>query len=1314
MALATLPFNQRNFGGPEFEEFICDFLLGLPRDAGLFGSPVRRAQRRGRSGQAQGGVDIMVWLEDGRLVGVECKNRVDWTVTQTETAIRDAAWPAYEYVLALTRSNDTRIHDAVEEAGQGKWRVWFGEDIERLFRQHLSNADGARILTTHFGAAVCKDFLGWSTVTYCVAARAFFAGFFRAERYFHHAWPILGRGRERKALDAFVRDPVKQVFVLPGAGGRGKSKLLHHFSRRFSQRHPEWSLRFLDIGGSVPHDLPEHLARLPKGNVVLVLDDTHRMQHDLSLLFKAARKSDGNLKLICGTRPQAKPVIDAALAEAGVDTVHVERADDLAPTDERSLFRWVEKHLPPNCDRLAWPVVGMAEGSWLLLTVAVRVIQKDQIMPTLDEAAMRDFVLQRFAEELVQGKLGPSLPHERVRAVLDLLAAFSPMPNDYNFLNKAGEFLRCRPSEIEAVNSALLDAGLLRSSHAGLRLTPDVFADHLLYQKCRTSPAFARELTDHFKNESLPFLLRNFSEVEGRLAREGKTGGDLLGPICREHRREYESARFHRRKAIVELWCGVAVAAPALFMELARLVMEERGEPAGVPPDAGEDLFEQIAGRPFDFQDVVEPLPAALAEVARHHAAHRLEAMEMLWRLMVDGIGNGRPLVLLGQLAGYNDWGSGKLTPEVPVQTACWLKDKLETPPVFLLRGNDAWAVAQKLMVPFLAQIRHVTTRIDRHTSAQDHALVASEQRSHAAAAVRSVAAAWCRHESPSVAHAGARLLDQAVQDQLLLYMGPHIEAARREHLPERLAALEQMALVWPAAHPVARWEMWRRLHCAVNHTGGREPISFDGEAKKSLALADDDPQIKLHRMFLSSHAEEFPIDWMNEGITPADAMESSAQLWKARRLELAGNLLVDNNSPEAVYELVRTRLPEWRILGLTIWDRQFCESVLALRPAWAQALLELMLSDTAGAGDVLGQELLNHVRFLSPELYHDAVGRVVAAVSPARPQLAISVINHFDWFRREGPLSCTELGWLTSCLRNGGEPAALQLLHMLQYAAPAALEAGGIGLAVAALEGSTSETAFEKSAEMLQQWKFRYESNPAGFPSVRGILGNWERWNFVVNEAVNDFFAFYVASHPADVWDFFTARMMGARDYKSSVVPLDAEFVLTFPPSFQDYEARLDELVRRGEHLPEADGPACHASKLWIGLAARSGGRRFFAWLEERVDSLGAHGLEAVSGAFPGGSDFVFAQPGLVKRLLERAEAFGRRTREAVEFNLCNGASRTGRWMETSAHRAHAEATQRRSAEAAYEHRMDATLRQFYEDLARHAVFRPVRDDDE
>ena len=129
----------------EFEDMCCDLWRLLWNDP--------NAQKNGRKGQAQAGVDVFGRPDDGsEWAGVQCKGKDNYAEkTLTEKELRDEVDKAKnftspitkEYVLATTGLRDAKIQQVAREITQQHKKeglfpvqVWFWEDIKKKLAEY--------------------------------------------------------------------------------------------------------------------------------------------------------------------------------------------------------------------------------------------------------------------------------------------------------------------------------------------------------------------------------------------------------------------------------------------------------------------------------------------------------------------------------------------------------------------------------------------------------------------------------------------------------------------------------------------------------------------------------------------------------------------------------------------------------------------------------------------------------------------------------------------------------------------------------------------------------------------------------------------------------------------------------------------------------------------------------------------------------------------------------------------------------------------------------------------------------------------------
>lgn len=189
------------------------------------------AQKNGRSGQPQAGVDVY-GQDDGRWVGVQCKQKdgLLWrevTVAELEAEVRKALSfqpPLDLFILATTGPADGKV--------QKQARLFSEEHREKgLFRVEVQawpqlwhELHGRRELLARIGPKYWPSLFGHSPQR------------IEASRLTHSAPKLFGRDAEMARLEAAWADPATHVLTLVAWGGVGKTSLVAEWQGRLAAR----------------------------------------------------------------------------------------------------------------------------------------------------------------------------------------------------------------------------------------------------------------------------------------------------------------------------------------------------------------------------------------------------------------------------------------------------------------------------------------------------------------------------------------------------------------------------------------------------------------------------------------------------------------------------------------------------------------------------------------------------------------------------------------------------------------------------------------------------------------------------------------------------------------------------------------------------------------------------------------------------------------------------------------------------------------------------------------------------------------------
>jgi len=697
-ALQRLPFGDPAFGWETFEDFFCDFLNARPvfvlNDRGTeVRGEVIRARPFGRKGDPQHGLDLIAEMEGGEEWHFQCKHRpTGWTPLETREAIEKYQGKAARRFLLVTCKVSEKCHEVLK--GHPGWVLWDAREIDRRFRE-LSPMVGAPILFTHFGPGWAEAFFEVRGDGPLMGAEAKYAPQLRQQTgiRFHHRHPLIGRGEILDRLDAFTRDPNKRVFLLSGRGGLGKSRLLLEWSRHFHQRHPDRTLRFLSDKCA---DFGPTLRAAPKP-LTLVFDDAHRLEDVRRMLFPELPCRE-DVQLVLALRPGPTEQILRELLDAGFDSTEIVRDTPLSSLDPQEALALVDQALKPEHTACRQSLLSASKSIPLVAVIGAELINSGDLADPdlLNAGEFQHRVFQSLLNDArsVRGQFGQSGTDD----FLCLLALLGPITLDRAFCTKAAPFIGLPHADhVSRLGEALDSAGLLLTTEAGTRVTPDLLSDHLAYTACYDrmgrSRGFVERLLDTFSAAEFPKVMQRLAEAEWRALRDASSADSVVEPLWQWFQDRFQRSSFLERRKQLEQWAGIAWLQPERSLKLAQLAESLTTAPAEDQPvwlPKGCDTHpEALAG-----------IPQMLAKVAAHHPEYLGQCFDFLWKLgrrHPDASGQAHPISVASDVVAYRPWKS------LEVQSAAltWLERLLEgdDPP---LEDRELGWLLRTLLEPLL------------------------------------------------------------------------------------------------------------------------------------------------------------------------------------------------------------------------------------------------------------------------------------------------------------------------------------------------------------------------------------------------------------------------------------------------------------------------------------------------------------------------------------------------------------------------------------------------------------------------------------
>lgn len=1135
-----LPFQDPSFGYGDFEGFFADFLrlhpvIEISRDGAMLKGRVTNAWRYETSGDVQNGIDIRAEVQvtqpDGssqqETWAFQCKHRARWSDQQTKDAIKLAneRFPAGFHFLLVTCDLSSKTVD--EGRSHPGWHVWSREEITARVRALPNSDEAARVLATYFGSHWAEVILGLSGSGPLQASGAFFARQMEAGSLFHHKADIVGRREELKALHEFLKDHQKQLLILPGAGGGGKSRLLKAFSQSLSpSQRREWSIRFFDdIGLAVT----EADLRALEGTPVIIVDDAHR--RDLEPLLRVVLRTN-KAKMILATRPQGMALVRETASATGVDARRIHEMPPLKRLAQKEIKGLAESLLGKEFHALASDVVAQARGCLLIVVVACELIRQKRLTKT-HLASNKDFeqaVFLRLIGETI-ARLGLITEREHIDRILDHLSLAGPIPRQgpwFDLLVQAtGK--DAKPSEVRIWLEELKRSGLLTENREGYRVTPDLLSDYLLYRKTfddsHRDLGFAADylasVPEDLRNEALARCLPNLAEAEWRARCESDgQQQSVVEPLLNSWIAQFRSASFHRRREMLGQWSRFGVYLPEQTLRIAQLALE-----LTTSDTPNEEAF--LGTSRDDYESVVDAITPLLKEVARYHPDHMHACFDMLWSIGSDQpkrwmhSNQHHPLSAIIEVSQLEY----RKSLSVNENALAWVENQFTKPEVIeRLRTPEWWFKA--LLSPFLKHsvednqydegagifsISHIPVDAARVMSLRERVL-------------NLVSGLAARGDEGLVINALSVLGHAFKMSDLPGLKEDH--RLQREWIPQRRDALGRIAgIARRYQSGFIHWAIWHELWWNICY----EPVKLlRAEIWLLFDLLSDTFELRLVRATCSTGESE---------ITPSHRRE--AVLNKEERSWQKSRELWSTLCAHAAVELAE-RYPDARQLHNFLADFVQRGAALGSRPGLGTVLLPLA-QRSHHLADALAREIIASPR---TETKH-AFGSLVDGLSPAgkseRLDLVEAAARYSNltlqeeaarillWWLRDKRLPDEGRTLLLELVQNG--PSQVVRSSLLNASLlPADADPFIDELIESALANPTADDITEPLLAALD----RVERNSAGHLATDLVSSALARLVSVpmIHDAMEQYhLSHLIESHPLEVFEFYRQRIQFSRE---------------------------------------------------------------------------------------------------------------------------------------------------------------------------------------
>jgi hypothetical protein len=788
----------------QFQSFCRDLVKELPG--------IVECHQHGVQGDPQQGIDLVATTDSGDTNSYQCRRVQTFTPGELRDTVAYATFEASHYYALLTCRATAGVRD--EETKQSRWTVWDVDDISAMVRA-LPQETARRIVRTTIGAQWCWDFLGLQPFTAFLPTDDFFRPFIDPSKIFNHTYALVGRAQELAALDIFLTDLEKLVFVLSGRGGIGKSKVLQAFAERAATSHTIY-FALPDVAITL-----DSLNELPLTKTVLIIEDAHRRE-DLGMLLTYAARS--RTKLVLATRPQLRETVPSLAAAHAIDLSEIVSPDPMEALGQEDTEAIAAEVLGPDMRHLASALAAATRDCPLITIVGGRLLRDQRVPPALlaNDAQFRETALAKFFDEIVE-HAAPGSDDSNVRRVLEVVAALAPVnPRSQRFVSAVTAVSTLDAEAAIELCVQLERHGVLARRDDGLRIVPDLLSDYVLGVACERPAPNGETFVQKIVAAVQIFdgaLLRNLAAVDWRVGK--KTGQELrvLGEVWDSVVSAFKAASHSDRRQMLRNLKEIGYFLPNRMLALSKFAL-------AFPSSTGE-----VAG-PFGWavhtshEDVVAELPEVVRCTTFNPSTFD-EACDFLWQLANDHrihaprptSGEKSPIAILRGIMGY---GFGGRKPQ-------WVHEKLmERLQVWL---KVARTDAEWIGILSIAEVLFGKTSMDNISDDDLRITIISfainpQFARQPREAAMAIAASALEHPSRLVVGAGVKALVKQVEPPHSLgglVISDEQLAAWRD---ERLAALDHLeALAKRNADPVG-------FSCTARSNGTRKMTSADRSTK--------------------------------------------------------------------------------------------------------------------------------------------------------------------------------------------------------------------------------------------------------------------------------------------------------------------------------------------------------------------------------------------------------------------------------------------------------------------------------------------------
>ena len=425
-------------------------------------------------------------LPDGEIHTFQCKHEKEFGLAAIDEAVKKQTIKADKKYLLLSRIASSKAREKIA-AYHPEWDIWDMEDISLKIRQELPKEEKIKLVDTFFSGqhlallGSTNDTGPWQTT------EKFFESLLQENRIFNHCWSLVGRVSEMEKIRKAIEDSTKNLILIEGVGGIGKSRILKEIVSEFEKDNQEVHVKFLGYWQKINQ---KNLDDLEKTRKLLILDDAHDDIENLPYLLKYAASPSNNAKILLALRPYGLSFIKNQAFQFGLTEENIEtvKLDYLTLEQVTKLATQVlKKEKFENPEKIATHIANSTIDCPLATVIGAQIVAKEKT----DFEFIKnnsEFYYQLFSkfQNVIIGEIGQKRGDEKlIEKLLKVLALIQPFDYDDGSIPAMVEKIEKIPShETRRLIPILLQSGILFKRGKKFRLSPDMLADFIIDQSC--------------------------------------------------------------------------------------------------------------------------------------------------------------------------------------------------------------------------------------------------------------------------------------------------------------------------------------------------------------------------------------------------------------------------------------------------------------------------------------------------------------------------------------------------------------------------------------------------------------------------------------------------------------------------------------------------------------------------------------------------------------------------------------------------------------------------------------------------------------